>query len=139
MAFINKTTGFGTTSLFSQNGTLIGSSTPSTFNLGTVYHQPFQSMPNHREIETQSGSSVHLDSNGGFRGISYKDQLGNSHFSGTDGQFRNTINTTSGANVYENGSLVKRFVGNSTDANQLAESFSQGALNLSDDLVDVIW
>ncbi|CAM2771869.1 hypothetical protein [Vibrio rarus] len=136
MSFINKTTTFGTQSLFSQEGQLIGSSTPTPFNLGTNYFEANGSFGG-RDVDSAFGTS-HFDQDGSFKGFSNEDAFGNTHFHGVDGGHSFAQENVMGASVFENGTLVKSIIGDSEDSMELAQNFMSGALSLSDDLVDFI-
>ncbi|MDA0149311.1 hypothetical protein [Vibrio sp. LaRot3] len=137
MSFIQKTTMFDTQSLFSANGQIIGSSIQSPFNLGTHYYQPGSPSPTHHEVENAFGTN-HYDGSGQYLGTTREDALGNKHFNGADGSHSFVQENAMGANVFENGVLTKSIVGDSTDAHELASNFMSGAVDLSDDLVDLI-
>ncbi|WP_283710829.1 hypothetical protein [Pseudoalteromonas prydzensis] len=136
MSFINKTTAFGTESLFSENGHLIGSSTPSPFNLGTNFFEPNGSFGS-RDVQSAFGTS-HFDKNGDFKGFSNEDAFGNVHFRDVDGNHSFAQENIMGASIFENGTLVKRIVGDSEDSLELAQNFMSRSLDLGDDLVDFL-
>lgn len=136
MSFINKTTAFGTQSLFSEGGQLIGSSTPSPFNLGTNFYEANGAFGG-RDVDNAFGTS-HFDHNGSFKGFSNEDGFGNTHFHGVNGSHSFAQENVMGTSVFQDGSLVKSIIGDSEDSMELAQNFMSGAFVFGDDLVDVI-
>ncbi|MFA0117074.1 hypothetical protein AB4525_15745 [Vibrio breoganii] len=136
MSLINKTTAFGTQSLFRDDGQLIGSSIPSPFNLGTNFFEANGSFGG-RDVESAFGTS-HYDQDGSFKGFSNEDAFGSTHFHGVDGNHSFAQENAMGTSVFENGALVKSIVGDSDDSMALAQNFMSGALGFDEDLVDII-
>ena len=95
MAFIKMATRFGTQSFYS-NGQLIGLTCPNAYGMGSITYAPFEASPVERTMEHQDGTFSHFDGQGHMTGTSYQDQLGNSHFLGSDGHVIHSYDTSLG-------------------------------------------
>ena len=138
MAIIQSTTRFGTTSLFN-NGQLVGLSSPSAYGMGSITHAPFQSTPSEKTVDHQSGMTSHYDGNGRYTGSSFKDQLGNKHFTDTSGDRVDIHAGQFGVDMTGPGGVFKRIIGDSDDAMELATKYASGAIDHGQDLIDTVY
>ncbi|EKB17886.1 MULTISPECIES: hypothetical protein [Aeromonas] len=137
MAFIKMATRFGTQSFYS-NGQLIGLTCPNAYGMGSITYAPFEASPVERTMEHQDGTASHFDRQGHMTGTSYQDQLGNSHFLGSDGHAIHSYDTLLGVNMCDDHGLVKSIIGESGLAHELAKAYMSGKIEFSQDLSDII-